>query len=58
VQSRVILQARDVGLTPIQLKVLEFVLAGLSNQEIATECNLASWYGKKYSFNDHVGFEC
>jgi DNA-binding NarL/FixJ family response regulator len=35
------LQARDVGLTPTQLKVLEFVLAGLSNQEIATECNLA-----------------
>jgi DNA-binding NarL/FixJ family response regulator len=35
------LQARDVGLTQTQLKVLELLLAGLSNQEIATECKLA-----------------
>jgi DNA-binding NarL/FixJ family response regulator len=34
------LQSRE-GLTPTQLRVLEFVLAGLSNQEIAAECNLA-----------------
>jgi DNA-binding NarL/FixJ family response regulator len=35
------LQAYEVGLTPTQLKVLELVLAGLSNQEVATECKLA-----------------
>jgi DNA-binding NarL/FixJ family response regulator len=34
------LQAREV-LTPTQLKVLELVLAGLSNRQIAAECKLA-----------------
>ena len=33
-------QAHDV-LSPTQLKVLELVLAGLSNREIASECHLA-----------------
>jgi DNA-binding NarL/FixJ family response regulator len=33
-------QARDV-LTPTQLKVLELVLAGLNNRQIADECHLA-----------------
>jgi DNA-binding NarL/FixJ family response regulator len=32
---------RPTGLNPTQLKVLELVLSGLSNQEIATECGLA-----------------
>ncbi len=35
------LQAHEVVLTLTQLKVLELVLAGLSNQEVATECKLA-----------------
>ncbi len=35
------LHARDVRLTPTQLKVLELLLAGLSNREIASECKLA-----------------
>lgn len=35
------LLAHEAGLTPTQLKVLEMVLAGLSNREVATECNLA-----------------
>lgn len=35
------LLVRDAGLTPTQLKVLELVLAGLSNREVSTECNLA-----------------
>lgn len=34
------LDARDV-LTPTQIKVLELLLAGLTNQEIANECQLA-----------------
>ena len=35
------LQARTATLNPTQLRVLELVLAGLSNQEIADECKLA-----------------
>lgn len=35
------LQARTAMLNPTQLRVLELVLAGMSNQEIADECKLA-----------------
>jgi DNA-binding NarL/FixJ family response regulator len=35
------LQARTAMLNPTQLRVLELVLAGMSNQEIAAECHLA-----------------
>jgi DNA-binding NarL/FixJ family response regulator len=35
------LQARAAMLSPTQHKVLELVLAGMSNQEIANECKLA-----------------
>lgn len=35
------LQARTSMLNPTQLRVLELVLAGMSNQEIAAECKLA-----------------
>lgn len=34
-------QAHDGNLNSTQLKVLELILAGLSNKEIASECNLA-----------------
>jgi DNA-binding NarL/FixJ family response regulator len=39
--SEPLAQARGAKLSPTQLKVLELVLAGLSNQEIANECQLA-----------------
>jgi DNA-binding NarL/FixJ family response regulator len=35
------LHARTAMLNPTQLRVLELVLAGMSNQEIAAECHLA-----------------
>ena len=35
------LHERTAMLNPTQLRVLELVLAGMSNQEIATECHLA-----------------
>jgi DNA-binding NarL/FixJ family response regulator len=35
------LQVHEAGLSQSQLRVLELVLAGLNNQEVATECKLA-----------------